>query len=119
MNNATYRFALDLDKQDSMEYVTVRRGDTVKGLSVLLKESGTPYSIADGTTAVLAAQKSDGSYISAECTITDNRVEVVLPATFTETVGKLAACIRLTGSGAALTSPPFTIYVDEPAASET
>lgn len=116
MNNNIYRFSLDLDKQDSQVYVTVRQGDTVKKLSVLLKESGTPYSIADGTSAVLAAKKPDGSYIAASCTITDNRLEIVLPAVFTATVGKLSACFRLTGSEAALASPPFTIYVDAPAA---
>lgn len=120
MNNATYRFALDLDKQDSQVYVTVRQGDTAKKLSVMLKESGTPYSIADGTEAVLAARKPNGTYINAACTITEeNRIEIVLPATFTAAAGKLTACVKLTGSGAALTSPPFTILVDEPAATVT
>ena len=65
MNNAITRFSLDLDQQDSQVYVTVRKGDTAKGLSVMLKESGTPYSIAAGTTAVLAARKPDGTYITA------------------------------------------------------
>ena len=119
MNNNIYRFSLDLDKQDSQVYVTVRKGDTVKKLSALLKESGTPYSIAAGTSAVLAATKPDGTYTATSCTITDNRLEVVLPAVFTATVGKLSACFRLTGSEAALTSPPFTIFVDEPAAEDT
>jgi len=117
MNNAITRFSLDLNEQDSQVYVTVRQGDTAKKLSVLLKESGTPYSIAGGTTAVLAAQKPDGTYINASCTITEeNRVEIVLPATFTAAVGRYNACIKLTGSGAALTSPAFTIFVDAPAA---
>ena len=116
MNTSYYRSTLDLDKQDSMECMTVRHGDTAKGLAVLLSESGTPYSIADGTTAVLAAQKSDGSYIYAACTIADNCITCVLPATFTAAAGKLLSCIRLTDSSAALTTPPFTIWVDAPAA---
>lgn len=116
MNNSTTHITLDLNKQDSMEYVTVRKGDTVRHLSVMLTESGTPYSIADGTTAVLAARKSNGTYIYEAGTITGNRIEVTIPATFTAEAGKLTTCIRLTGSSAALTSPPFTIYVDEPAA---
>ena len=117
MNNAITRFSLDLDQQDSQVYVTVRKGDTAKGLSVMLKESGTPYSIAAGTTAVLAARKPDGTYINADCTITEeNRIEVVLPATFTAAAGKLEACFGLSGDGAALSSPPFTVFVDEPAA---
>lgn len=113
MNNAITRFSLDLDKQDSQVYVTVRRGDTAKGLSVLITESGTPYIIADGTTAVLAARKSDGTYINAECTIRENRIEIVLPASFTANVGRLTACFGLSGNSAALSSPPFTIFVDD------
>ncbi len=114
MNNSVYRFSLDLDKQDSQEYVTVRRGDTVKKLSVLLREGGTPYIIADGTTVVLAARKSDGTYINASCTVADNRIEAVLPAEFTANVGALTACFGLSGEGsAALSSPPFTIFVDD------
>ena len=113
MNNSTYRFSLDLDKQDSQEYVTVRRGDTAKRLSVLITESGTPYIITDGTAAVLAARKADGSYISAACEIVDNRIEVTLPATFTANVGRLTACFGLSGGQAALSSPSFTIFVDD------
>lgn len=113
MNNSTYRFSLDLDKQDSQEYVTVRRGDTEKHLSVLIKESGTPYIITDGTTAVLAARKPDGTYINADCAIVDNRIEVTLPDTFTANVGRLTACFGLSEGGAALSSPSFTIFVDE------
>ncbi len=116
MTYSTTRIVLDLDKQDSMEYVTVRTGDTAKKLAVMLKESGTPYSIADGSAAVLAARKPDGTYIYGDCTITDDVIEIVLPATFTAAAGTLAACIHLTESGAALASPMFAILVDDPAA---
>ena len=119
MNYNIQRFSLDLNSQDTQEYVIVRKGDTVKKLSVLLKESGTPYSITDGTEALLAAAKSDGTYMSESCTIEGNRLEVVLPAAFTAAVGKRSACFVLTGSGAALTSPPFTIFVEAPAAEDT
>lgn len=114
MNVSTYRFSLDLDKQDSQEYVTVRQGDTAKCLSVLIKESGTPYIITDGTAAVLSAKKPDGTYITAECTITEeNRIEVVLPASLTANVGTYPACFELSEDSAALTSPSFTIFVDD------
>lgn len=116
MNNSVTRFTLDLCQRDSQVYVTVRKGDTAKELSATLMESGTPYSITAGTTAVLAAQKPDGAYIYESCTVEDNRIVAVLPSSFTAAAGKLRACIRLTGSEAAITSPPFTIIVDEPAA---
>lgn len=116
MNISVNRFSLDLNSQDSQVYVTVRQTDTAKGLSVMLTESGTPYIIAEGTTAVLAARKPDGTYISADCSINDNRIELTLPAQFTENAGRLAACFGLSGNDKALTSPPFTIFVDPPAA---
>lgn len=116
MNSSITRFTLDLQKQDSMEYVAVRKGDTKRGVCVMLTESGTPYSITAGTNAVLAAQKPDGAFIYESCTVEDNRITAVLPSSFTAAAGKLRACIRLTGSEAAITSPPFTIIVDEPAA---
>ena len=120
MNNSIYRFSLDLDSQDSQEYVTVRRGDTVKGLSVMLKESGTPYSITDDASAVLAAILSDGSYITEACTITEeNRLEVVLPPELTADTGKHAACFILSEGNAALASPGFTICVEPRAAEDT
>ena len=117
MNHSISRFSLDLDRQDSQVYVTVREGDTAKKLSVLLKESGTPYIITDGTTVNLAAQKPDGSHMSTACTVEDNRILALLPPEFTAAAMKLSACFILTESVAALTSPPFTILVDEPAAS--
>ena len=119
MNNSVHHITLDLDKQDSMEYVTVRQGDTAKSLSAMLTESGTPYSIADGAAVVLAARKSDGSYINQTCTVTDNVIEVVLPDSFTQNVGKLLCCFNISHEGKALTSPPFTIYVDAKAAETT
>ena len=116
MNTSYYRFTLDLDKQDSQECVVVRQGDTAKGIAVLLSESGTPYGITEDVTAVLAAQKPDGTYIYANGTIDDNCISVVLPAAFTAVVGILDACIRLSGTNAALATPPFTICVNAPAA---
>ena len=113
MNNSTYRFSLDLDKQDSQEYVTVRKGDTAKSLSVMIKESGTPYIIAAGATVTLSAKKPDGTYITADCTAEDNRINVVLPATFTANIGEIEACFGITDGSAALYTPPFTICVSD------
>lgn len=117
MNISYHRFSLDLNSQDSQAYVHVRKGDTAKGLSVMLVESGTPYSIAAGTDAVLAARKPDGTYIYESCVIgEDNRITATLPSEITSAAGYLQACLRLTGGEAALVSPAFTICVEEPAA---
>lgn len=116
MNHSISRFALDLEKQDSQVYVTARKGDTARRLSVTLREGGTPYPIAEGAKAALLARKRDGPGLEAACQITEDRLEVTLPAAFTGEAGKLEACFRVEEGGAVLSSPPFTIYVDEPAA---
>ena len=116
MNTSYHRLTLDLNAQDSMEYVPVRKGDTAKGLSVRFAGSGTPYAISEGTTAVLAARKPDGTYIYADCTVNSNTVTVTLPAALTAAAGMVPACIRMSGDGAALISPTFIICVTEPAA---
>lgn len=116
MNAHKISFMLDLDRQDSQVYVNVRKGETVAKLSVLLMEGGTPYSIADGTTAKLAATLPDGSYKETACTISDNRMEVELDADHTNTAGHYHAHFVLAGGGAALPTPAFTVNVDDPAA---
>ena len=116
MNKSYHRLTLDLNAQDCTEYVPVRKGDTAKALSVRFMESGNPYTILDGTTAVLAARKPDGTYIYADCTVNPYVVTVTLPAALTAAAGMVPACIRMAGDGAALISPTFMICVTEPAA---
>ena len=119
MNASIQRINLDLLSQDSMEYVHVRQGDTAKAVSARITESGTPYELADDTAAVFAARMPDGTYTYAECEITDNRILVTLPAEITAAAGLITACLRITGAGeAALTTPPFSICVEAPAAPE-
>lgn len=117
MNKYTNRFTIGLTDQDSQVYVKVRQGDTKAALLVSLTESGTPYELTSDASAVLAARKPTGTYLYESCEITENRIAVTLPSTFTATAGELRACFRITGSGeAAITTPEFTILVQAPAA---
>lgn len=116
MNNSVFRFTLDLHKQDTQVFVPVRKGDTAFKLSTLITESGNPYEIADGASVVLAATCSDGSNKYGTATVTDNRIEIVLPAAFVAAADTLSCCFRITENSAVLSTPPFTILVDEPAA---
>ena len=114
MNERTVYFNLGLDQQSAMEYVNVRRGDTETCLSVGLSEGGASYELAEGVSAVLAAQKSDGTYITPEsCTISKNRLIVKLSAAITGTSGRVKACFALSGGSAAISTPDFTILVSE------
>ena len=116
MNHSVFRFTLDLHKQDSQVFVPVVKGDTVFKLSALLTESGTPYELTDGATVVLAATSASGSNKYESCTVNENRIEVVLPASFVSAADTLKCCFQIEESAAALFSPPFTILVDNPAA---
>lgn len=116
MKNSVFHFTLDLHKQDSQVFVPVRKGDTAFKLSARLTESGTPYELEDGVTVVLAATTSAGSNKYGNATVTENRIEITLPASFVAQAETLRCCFQIEGSSAALTSPPFTILVDNPAA---
>lgn len=116
MNNSVFRFTLDLHKQDSQVFVPVRKGDTAFKLSARITESGTPYELTDGASVVLAATCSDGSNKYGTATVTDNRIEITLPANFVVKTDTLACCFQIGENSAALSTPPFTILVDDPAA---
>lgn len=118
MNASVKRIVLDLNRQDSMQYVYVRKGDTAKVIIARLAESGTPYELTADTEAVLAAKLPDGTYIYESASIVDNHIEVVLPITFTAAAGMLLACFRIVGDEAALITPDFTICISDPAAPE-
>lgn len=114
MNVSYRRFTLDLDRQDSQVYVNVRKDDTAVHLSCALRGSGIPYEITDGVTAVLAASLPDGTYKEASCVIEDNRIEITLDGQHTASAGHIPAHFELTEGTAALSSPRFTIAVDDP-----
>lgn len=116
MNKTTFRFTLDLHEQDSQVFVPVRKGDTADKLSAILTESGNPYKITSGVTAVLAATRPNGSNIYQNCTVNDNRIECDLPATFTQQAESLRCCFILEESTTRLFTPPFTISIENPAA---
>lgn len=114
MNPNTHYFTLDLDRQDSQVFVNVRKGDTAVRLSCLLRAGGSPYEITDGTTAVLAASLPSGTYTEAACTIAENRMEITLRAEHTANAGHIAAHFKLKERTSLLSSPQFTIVVDDP-----
>ena len=118
MNASRQHIALDLNKPDSMVYVEARTGDTAVVVSAGLTAGSRSYEITDDVTAVLAVRKPNGSYIYAAATIEENRVEVALPATLTAAAGEYEACFHLAGTSSALSTPPFTISVKDPAAPE-
>ena len=119
MNASRQHIALDLNRQDSMEYVEVRQGDTAKVVSAGLTAGSVPYELTDDVTAVLAARKIGGTYAYANATVSENRIIVMIPAAITAAAGKYEACFHLSGSGSgSLSTPSFMICVNEPAAPE-
>ena len=113
MNISCHHFSLDLDRQSTMEYVHVRMGDTARGFSIGLMESGTPYEIGDETSAAIFAVLPDGTYMTDDCEISENRIVYTIPAAMTAAAGTVRCNLNLTESTAAICSPEFLIVVDE------
>ena len=96
-----------------MEYVHVRMGDTARGFSISLMGSGTPYEIEEGTEASVFAALPDGTYMTDDCEISENRIVYTIPAAMTAATGTVRCNLNLTESTAAICSPEFLIVVDE------
>lgn len=115
MNYSTYRFTLDIHKARSQVSIPVMYQDTWVRLYVNLTDGGKPYQIAEGCTAVLYGKKADGTALVNDCEVIDNNTRIVYtfnPQT-ASALGPVECEIRLYSNGLHLTTPSFTILVEE------
>lgn len=92
--------------------LSVKQGDTTRGIRVSLTDHGKVFNIPDSCYAVFSARKSTGSFISDGCTIQNNTIIY----DFSEAVVSVASQIdcELTvysATGNKITSPSFMIFV--------
>lgn len=114
MENVIHRLTLELARPGSGACITVRRGDSARALVVSLAQSGRPYRISEGVTAVFYARKSDGVPLFNACTVQDNTVRYDFTGQTTNVVGPVACEIRLYDSQMGLlTSAPFAMMVED------
>ena len=114
MERATTYITLDVQKIDSGQQITAKRGDSARRLVVSLTNRGRPYIPGEGVTAVFYERKPDGNPCFNDCDIDGCTVTYDFTGQTTNVVG-LAACeIRLYDAGGQLlTSPRFEMLVDD------
>lgn len=128
MNPSCFRFTLDIHNMASQLTLAVKRGDTNRKLIIGFMENGLPYQIDEGCSAKVLGVIPNGNEtktveIACEVNIADNVVECNLNANATEISGELECEVRLSktvdNETNQITSPRFTIIVDETITSES
>lgn len=105
-----------LDVQDTISKVVVcaKRGDTWRKIRVSLSDGGCLYSLSDGCSASITAERPDGSKIKKNCQIANNFIEYEFDDQTCLYSGRLPAEIKIYDpGGGVLTSARFLIDVHD------
>lgn len=120
MNNAEYRFTLDLQKIQSQVTLQVNTGDTARSLVITLTNGGVTHTLRKGSMAVLSAKKSNGKTLFNSCTIGYDYTTIRYDFTsLTADAPGIMQCELLitepedNGFQKSIVAPRFTIIVDD------
>lgn len=116
MRDSIYRITLDVHRVASQIQVSAKHHDRNRSMEITLMENGDPYIIADGCKANLVIKRPDGYVAVNTCSILTPQSKILYDFTFfaTSVVGIYDCELRLTDAeDELLTSPRFTILVDE------
>lgn len=112
MNFSIYRFSLDLHEESKRKAIVCMQNDTKRRLEITLTENGKPYWISEGCSAIFIAVKADGTKITNDCTISENKIIYEFTEQTASAAGTMNCYIALTGDTIEkLTSPEFSIIV--------
>lgn len=98
------------------EIINIVQGDVnTNKFIIAIKDNGSDYTIEEGTVARLMARKTDGTQVFVDCTIINNKVEILMPQQSFSAIGDVNCSIGLYSSldDELLISLPFTINVIE------
>ena len=114
MNYTEHKITLDIHDTVSQVSLCVKKGDTGRRLLVHLSENGYPYHISEDCNAVFTAKKPDGNIVYNACEISDCVIVYQLTEQTTTVQGRVDCEIRIYGGdGELITSPGFSLFVDE------
>jgi len=106
--------ALDINASLSSVRMHLRQGESGRKISVKMTQSGIPYPISEGYSAVFAGTRPDGQIFFNDCTIEEGRAICDVSAQITSVPGIVKAEMRLYGENDVLiASPGFEIDVTE------
>lgn len=72
MSYSKHRFSLEIQSAHSQIAIPVMLGDTGKSFYIALTDGGKPFTIPDGTLAVLSIHRPTGTHLQEFCTIENN-----------------------------------------------
>ncbi len=120
MRDSSFRISLDIHDIQSQVSLPIKKGDTARRIYINLTENSMPYSIEKGCVAVFSATKPDGTKILNDCIIKKDRIRYDVTEQTSAIEGIVQAEIILYGADkAVLTSPRFTLVVDDRAIGKT
>ena len=106
---------ISLDVHDdiaSQLSISVKQGDTSRGIRVALTDHGKVFRIPDDCYAVFSARKSTGNFISGGCIIQNNTIIYNYSESVVSVATQLDCELTVYSSkGDKITSPSFTIFV--------
>lgn len=119
MKNTTYHITLDVHSRREGTALRLKQGASAHCLHLRLTEEGLSYLIDPQCTAVLAAEKPDGSVLYNACQISNGAAVYTLTGQETNTPGCIPCELRLYDQeGKLLISPTFCLLVEEAVCSD-
>ena len=119
MDAAVFYLTLDIDDALSGACVNLRQGESGRKIIAALRQSGRPYPIGEGCTAVFAGTRPDGQVFFKHCKLNQGKAVCDISSLITALPGCVKAEIRLYGENDVLVaSPAFKIDIMECAMEE-
>ena len=119
MDAAVFYLTLDIDDALSGACVNLRQGESGRKIVAALRQSGRPYPIGEGCTAVFAGTRPDGQVFFNHCKLNQGKAVCDISSLITALPGCVKAEIRLYGENDVLiASPAFKIDIMECAMDE-
>ena len=108
------RITLDIKDIQSQITIPVKVGDTSCKLYIALTENGEPYKVHENSFGVFTGKKGDGNPILNNCLVEDGVICYAFTPQTVAAPGVLECEVRIYDEdGGTLTTPRFTIIVDE------
>ena len=114
------RITLDINEVQSQITIPIKVGDTNCKLYITLTEGGMPYKVHENTFGVFTGKKGDGNYLFNNCLVEDGVIRYDFTPQTVAAPGVLECEVRIYDEdGGTITTPRFTIVVDERVAKDS
>lgn len=110
MNNVISPVTVDLVQPSIVRRLYAKQGDDGRGLLVTLTENGTVYD-PTGSAARIFIQKSDGTQVYADCTITAGKILSMLPESALTAAGAADIELEMSTASQVITTPIAQLIV--------